>query len=49
MRLKLSHEKNVVCHEINHFGLLLRDDEPFGLKLLSKQKNHFGYGEGFLN
>ena len=49
MRLKLSHEKNVVCHEINHFGLLLRDDEPFGFKLLSKQKNHFEYGGCYLN
>ena len=49
MRLKLPHEKNVVCHEINHFGLLLRVDEPFGIKLFSKQKNHFGYGGGFLN
>jgi len=49
MRLKLSHEKNVVCYEINHFGRLLRDDEPFGHNLLSKQKNHFGYGEGYLN
>jgi len=49
MRLRLSYKKNVVCHEINLYGLLFRVDESFSFNLLPNQKNHFEYGGGFHN
>jgi len=45
MRLQLSREKNVVCHEINHLSILLRVNESFScLNLLTKHQDYTGFG-----